>query len=146
MWTELICIGFIPSPREGHSAAIVDDVMYVFGGRYVDGKDLSELGALNIPSEYSPAFVLNISDNRLFSDQRWYMFQNMGPAPSPRSGHAMASMGSQVFVLGGQSVDSEKPENSASVHVLNTGVSPPNSGAHPRMTEDSRRTHPIPEI
>ncbi|KAJ8469232.1 hypothetical protein ONZ51_g9130 [Trametes cubensis] len=101
-WTELACIGFIPSPREGHSAAVVDDVMYVFGGRYVDGKDLGELGALDL------------------SNQRWYMFQNMGPAPCPRSGHAMASMGSQVFVLGGESMDSEEPEDPTLVHVLNT--------------------------
>ncbi|KAG9101660.1 Negative regulator of mitotic exit [Ceratobasidium sp. UAMH 11750] len=31
-WTKLTCIGFIPIPREGHAAALVGDVMYVFGG------------------------------------------------------------------------------------------------------------------
>ena len=49
-WAELHCIGFIPSPREGHSAALVDDVVYVYGGRSVDGKDLGDLGAFKISS------------------------------------------------------------------------------------------------
>ena len=50
-WTELSCIGYIPVPREGHAAAIVDDVMYIFGGRDVNGKDLGDLAAFRITSE-----------------------------------------------------------------------------------------------
>lgn len=100
-WSELTCIGFIPSPREGHSAALVDDVIYVFGGRGVDGKDLGDLAAFKI------------------SNQRWYMFQNMGPSPSSRSGHAMASVGTRVFVLGGESITT-KSEDPNMLHVLDT--------------------------
>lgn len=51
-WSELQCIGFIPSPREGHAAAIIDDVIYIFGGRGVDGKDLNDLSAFRISSKY----------------------------------------------------------------------------------------------
>jgi Galactose oxidase, central domain len=51
-WSELQCIGFIPSPREGHAAALVDDVVYVFGGRGVDGKDLGDLAAFKISSRW----------------------------------------------------------------------------------------------
>jgi N-acetylneuraminic acid mutarotase len=51
-WSELQCIGFIPSPREGHAAALVDDVIYVFGGRGVDGKDLNDLAAFKISSMF----------------------------------------------------------------------------------------------
>ncbi|KAJ3550609.1 hypothetical protein NM688_g5034 [Phlebia brevispora] len=105
MWSELNCIGFIPSPREGHAAAIVDDVIYVFGGRGVDGKDLGDLGAFKL------------------SNQRWYMFQKMGPAPTARSGHAMASNGSRIFVLGGlggESLNPSKPEDPTLIHVLDT--------------------------
>jgi N-acetylneuraminic acid mutarotase len=51
-WVEISCIGYIPHPREGHAAAIVDDVMYVFGGRDVNGKDLGDLAAFRITSEY----------------------------------------------------------------------------------------------
>ena len=46
------CIGFIPSPREGHAAALVDDVIYVFGGRGVDGQDLGDLAAFKISSQW----------------------------------------------------------------------------------------------
>jgi hypothetical protein len=49
-WSELQCIGFIPSPREGHAAAVVDDVIYIFGGRGVDGKDLGDLAAFKMSS------------------------------------------------------------------------------------------------
>ena len=51
-WTELQCTGYIPSPREGHASALVDDVMYVFGGRGVDGADLSDLTAFKLSSEW----------------------------------------------------------------------------------------------
>ncbi|EJU00094.1 hypothetical protein DACRYDRAFT_101149 [Dacryopinax primogenitus] len=84
-WEEVKTIGYIPSPREGHACALVDDVMYVFGGRGVNGKDLDDLAAFKI------------------STSRWFIFQNMGPAPTGRSGHAMASFGQRVFVLGGES-------------------------------------------
>ncbi|KAH7922871.1 galactose oxidase [Leucogyrophana mollusca] len=105
-WSELQCIGFIPSAREGHAAAVVDDMMYVFGGRDTSGKDLGDLSAFRI------------------SNKRWYMFQNMGPGPSNRSGHAMASVGTRVFVLGGESSPPPPIEGNDSgiINVLDTGV------------------------
>ena len=49
-WTELQCTGSIPSPRSGHTAVLVNDVMYVFGG--YTGKDyLDDLIALQLSSE-----------------------------------------------------------------------------------------------
>jgi len=101
-WTELSCIGYIPVPREGHAATLVDDVMYVFGGRGVDGKDLEDLAAFKI------------------STQRWFMFQNMGPAPSGRSGHAMATWQNKVYVLGGESYTSSRADDPSMLHVLDT--------------------------
>ncbi|KAL4781489.1 hypothetical protein BJX76DRAFT_14741 [Aspergillus varians] len=83
-WSLLDCVGFIPTPREGHAAAIVNDVMYVFGGRTDEGIDLGDLAAFRI------------------STRRWYSFQNMGPAPSPRSGHSMTAFGRQIIVLAGE--------------------------------------------
>ncbi|PFH56792.1 hypothetical protein XA68_15975 [Ophiocordyceps unilateralis] len=83
-WTQLDCIGYIPAPREGHAAALVDDVMYVFGGRTEEGSDLGDLAAFRI------------------SSRRWYTFQNMGPSPSPRSGHSMTTVGKSIVVLGGE--------------------------------------------
>jgi hypothetical protein len=48
------------------------------------------------------------------------MFQNMGPSPSGRSGHAMATAGSRVFVLGGESFTSPKADDPMMIHVLDT--------------------------
>ena len=50
-WTELQCTGSIPSPRVGHAAVLVDNVMYVFGGRTIDGTYLGDLTTLNLSSK-----------------------------------------------------------------------------------------------
>ncbi|SOV01299.1 related to KEL1 - involved in cell fusion and morphology [Ustilago sp. UG-2017a] len=101
-WKELSCIGYIPVPREGHAACVVDDVMYIFGGRGVDGKDLGDLASFKI------------------TNQRWYMFANMGPSPSGRSGHALSTFQNKVVVLGGESFTGAKPDDPATLHVLDT--------------------------
>ena len=49
-WTELQCTGSIPSPRYGHAAILIDDVMYVFGG-YTGGIYSDDLYALQLSSE-----------------------------------------------------------------------------------------------
>jgi hypothetical protein len=90
MWSQLDCIGYIPAPREGHSAALVNDVMYIFGGRTEEGTDLGDL-AFRITS------------------RRWYTFQNMGPAPSPRSGHSMTAYGKHIVVLAGEEFCASRP-------------------------------------
>lgn len=53
-------------------------------------------------------------------DQRWYMFQNMGPAPAGRSGHSMVSWANKIYVLGGESYTAERPDDPSIVHVLDT--------------------------
>ncbi len=57
-WTELQCTGSIPSPRAGHAAALVDDIMYVFGGRAIDGSILGDLTTLNLSSKWFGMFSL----------------------------------------------------------------------------------------
>ena len=49
-WTELQCTGSIPSPRAGHAAVLVGDVMYVFGGRADNSTYPGDLTALNLLS------------------------------------------------------------------------------------------------
>ncbi|CRG85770.1 Tip elongation aberrant protein 1 [Talaromyces islandicus] len=83
-WTELECNGFIPEPREGHAATLVGDTMYVFGGRNDEGLDLGDISAFRIGT------------------RRWFYFQNMGQAPSPRSGHSMTAFGKQIIILAGE--------------------------------------------
>ena len=103
-WTQLDCIGYIPAPREGHSAALVGDHMYIFGGRTEEGTDLGDLAAFRITS------------------RRWYTFQNMGPSPSPRSGHSMTSYGKQIVVLAGEPSSAPRdPGELSLVYVLDTG-------------------------
>lgn len=48
------------------------------------------------------------------------MFQNMGPAPTVRSGHSMAAVGTRVFVLGGESSAPGQLDDPTIVHVLDT--------------------------
>ena len=50
-WTELQCTGSIPSPRASHAAVLIDDVMYVYGGRIVGRTNLGDLIALNLSSK-----------------------------------------------------------------------------------------------
>lgn len=97
------CIGYIPAPREGHAAALVDDVMYIFGGRTEEGADLGDLAAFRITS------------------RRWYTFQNMGPSPSPRSGHSMTAFNKQIVVLAGEpSSAAREPQDLSIVYLLDT--------------------------
>lgn len=53
-WSEFWVSGYVPSPREGHGAAIIDDTMYVFGGRGVDGANIGELVAFRISRKSPP--------------------------------------------------------------------------------------------
>ena len=97
------CVGYIPVPRECHASALVNNVMYVFGGRAEDGTDLGDLAALDLTS------------------LRWYTFQNMGPSPSPRSGHTMSSASEKIYVLGGEPSSAPRdPEELKMVYVLDT--------------------------
>lgn len=123
VWKELSCIGYIPVPREGHAACLVDDVMYIFGGRGVDGKDLGDLASFRI------------------SNQRWYMFANMGPSPTGRSGHALTAFQNKVIVLGGESFTGNKPDDPAIAYVLDTAKIkyPPEGGSKTGATPSSAR-------
>lgn len=128
-WAPLECAGFIPAPCEGHSATIVGDTMYVFGGRSAEGKDLGALSALKIPAK------------------KWFSFQNMGPGPTPRSGHSMTAFaGNKILIMGGESPDLDQ-QNAGSdgnadannvVYVLETSrISYPSNANEPDKTRAS---------
>ncbi|KAG6001376.1 hypothetical protein E4U21_004409 [Claviceps maximensis] len=122
-WSQLDCIGYIPAAREGHAAAIVDNVMYVFGGRTEEGTDLGDLAAFRITS------------------RRWYTFQNMGPSPSPRSGHSMTTVGKSVVVLGGEPSSATTTINDLGImYVLDTTkIRYPNDGQPPGAQQGAQR-------
>lgn len=98
-WTQVGAVGYIPAPRESSAAALVGDIIYIFGGRGVNGCGLGDLCAFRIKTK------------------RWYMFQNMGSPPSPRYGHSLSVSGSKVYVVGGESVTG-KTEDTAYVYIL----------------------------
>src|SRR5204863_2896907 len=103
LWIQQDYVGFMPTAREGHAAALVDDVMYIFGGRTEEGVDLGDLAAFRLPT------------------RRWYSFQNMGPAPSARSGHSMTAFGKQIIVLAGEPSSAPRDADELSmVYVLDT--------------------------
>lgn len=77
--------------------------MYIFGGRTEEGADLGDLAAFRI------------------SSRRWYTFQNMGPSPSPRSGHTMTTVGKTVAVVGGEPSQAAPQVNDLSmIFILDT--------------------------
>lgn len=119
-WSQMDCIGYIPVPREGHAAAVVDDVMYIFGGRTEEGADLGDLAAFRI------------------SSRRWYTFQNMGPSPSPRSGHSMTAVGKAVVIVGGEPSSSPVTSGDLGIaYVLDTTKIryPPNDSQPAQQTQ-----------
>ena len=139
----------MPSPREAHAAAIVDDVVYVFGGKDANGGDLGDLRALNVPGTCSLNFAWNTALIVYRLERRWYRFEKMGPAPSPRSGHVMAAVGSKVFVLGGSEGVTRKEtgaEDADVVHILETSQSSHLAVAFQLMIDGitTTRTYPLP--
>ncbi|CAG8492728.1 17936_t:CDS:2 [Acaulospora morrowiae] len=101
-WSEVFCGSITPYPRESHCASIVDDIIYIFGGRTIEGKDLADLAAFNI------------------NQKRWFMFQKMGPSPYPRYCHTMTLSQKKIFVFGGDSIQTTKPDGEGTIHILDT--------------------------
>jgi hypothetical protein len=54
--------------------------------------------------------------------QQWFKFHNVGPIPYARSGHAMASDGTRVFVLGGYSLSGTRSDEISLIHVFDTSM------------------------
>ncbi|RIA93152.1 hypothetical protein C1645_722866, partial [Glomus cerebriforme] len=103
-WTELSCIGYIPTPREFHGATIIKDVMYIFGGRVKEGTEFKELGDIC-------AFRI--------SNLRWYKFPNLGTSPGPRYGLTMTLSQDKVYIFGGESSQTKIDEDGI-IHILDT--------------------------
>ncbi|KAF9551680.1 Negative regulator of mitotic exit [Mortierella hygrophila] len=98
-WTPIPASGYLPTGRHGHACTVTDGTMYIFGGNSPDGTELNDAYAFKI------------------HERRWYLFQNVGPVASPRSGHTMCAIKDRIFVLGGES-EQTKQEDSALIHVL----------------------------
>lgn len=51
VWHQIAAVGYIPVPRESCAAALVDDTIYIFGGRGLNGSGLGDLCAYRIQSK-----------------------------------------------------------------------------------------------
>ncbi|XP_058753871.1 tRNA wybutosine-synthesizing protein 2/3/4 isoform X1 [Vicia villosa] len=72
-----------PSPRLGHTASLVGDLMFVIGGRTGPDKILSDVWSLDTTKNC------------------WKLLQCGGSIFPPRHRHAAAVMGSNIYVFGG---------------------------------------------
>jgi outer membrane murein-binding lipoprotein Lpp len=82
-WTEILTTGKTPQARRSHAAALVDGIMYVFGGVTAQDELLSDLAV----------FVIKSS--------RWLAHANTGNRPMPRSCHSMLAASGNLIVFGG---------------------------------------------
>ncbi|GAM27489.1 hypothetical protein SAMD00019534_106650 [Acytostelium subglobosum LB1] len=159
-WVEVKTKGFAPMGRYRHSAIIIEDKMYVFGG--YRSKCLNDLHVLDLktmtwsepqqkgdpPSARSSHSVCMVGkrmilfggsgarySNELFSldtiTMRWRKHDILGTPPSERWCHTMCSFGKKIFVFGGS--NDKRKDNK--VYILDTDTlewsQPPTSGVCP---------------
>jgi len=87
-WTELMPAGDLPTPRWGHSANVIGENMYVFGGTNAAGQVLNDLWAYNFPYGV------------------WQKLSPSGPTPPARYAHTGVTIGDGVFIYGGSNFGS----------------------------------------
>lgn len=95
--------GELPTPRERHAAAMVDGVMYVFGGIDQSGRYLDDLWAFNT------------------KNWEWVKVEHMDRTPEARAYHTMAVIGKIILILGGENM-SQGPNNLRDTDILDTTI------------------------
>eukprot|EP01133_Synstelium_polycarpum_P018218 gene18218-21787_t len=156
-WVEVKTKGIAPIGRYRHSAIIIEEKMYIFGG--YRSKCLNDLHILDLktltwseppqkgdaPSARSSHSVCNVGkkmilfggsgarySNELFSfdttTMRWSKHDVLGTPPSERWCHTMCSFGKKVIAFGGS--NDKRKDNK--VYILDTEwTQPPTSGVCP---------------
>jgi N-acetylneuraminic acid mutarotase len=92
-WTERAPM---PTARHHVASAVVDGKIYAIGGRILGN---------GVPSEDIDEAVSNLNNNEMYDPQTdsWTIYQ---PMPTKRSGFAAAAANGQIYIFGGQGVDS----------------------------------------
>ncbi|KAI9267679.1 hypothetical protein EDC94DRAFT_515047 [Helicostylum pulchrum] len=101
LWTRIEADGFNPAARESCASAMIDDVIYIIGGKGENGVELNDLCAYKI------------------RHRRWFRFQNMGPSPSPRHGLTMTAVRDKLYVLGGDN-ETARLDDSSFIFILDS--------------------------
>eukprot|EP01018_Ginkgo_biloba_P014162 Gb_08826 [translate_table: standard] len=81
-WTLPEYFGTPPSPRRGHTAAVIGNRMFVFGG-YDGTRHFSDLHALDLQT------------------MEWKCITTQGESPTSRRHHSLISVGRQLILYGG---------------------------------------------
>ncbi|KAF9177514.1 Negative regulator of mitotic exit [Haplosporangium sp. Z 767] len=100
-WEAVPAFGVLPTSRQGHAATVIDDTMYIFGGMNHEDQLLGDLSAFK------------------FNDRRWLTFPDTMDSASPRTEHAMCSVGDRVYILGGQ-LELNADEDPGTIYILDT--------------------------
>jgi dynein heavy chain len=96
----------VPAPRASHSATLIGDNLYIFGGYGGLGysrRDLDDLYSLNVRTWL------------------WAKISAKGTPPEKRSGHQGCAIEKQLFVFGGSNSSVQFQD----LHVLDTDIEPP---------------------
>eukprot|EP01129_Flabellula_baltica_P005130 TRINITY_DN1830_c0_g1_i3.p1 TRINITY_DN1830_c0_g1~~TRINITY_DN1830_c0_g1_i3.p1 ORF type:complete len:449 (-),score=63.73 TRINITY_DN1830_c0_g1_i3:1369-2664(-) len=88
-WENLECSGEVPVPRSNHTASIIDDYLYIYGGNYSDHRNeyiiLGDIYRLHIPT------------------LKWCNITNKigGKGPGSRTAHRSIAIGKIMYIFGG---------------------------------------------
>ncbi len=93
-WVEKSPMPEKNGPKHHASSAVVDDKIYVLGGR---------LFGNGVPNEINDALT-NLDDNMMY-DPKTDKWTSMDPMPIRRSGFAAESLNGEIYVFGGQMAD-----------------------------------------
>lgn len=104
-WARPLIEGTLPSPRGGHTATLVDDRLFIFGGHKYGG---AKEGFIY----HNDLHVLHLKKNQWLDLPR-----HKGTAPKPRYGHSAVLVGKKIVVFGGKG---EKGKYFADLHALET--------------------------
>lgn len=93
-WSTPPVSGVIPYAKDGHSACVIKDKMYIFGGfEYLTDQYSQEVHCLNLKS------------------YEWRFIDAKGTPPSHRDFHTAVAVGDRMYVFGGRG-DLNSPYNS----------------------------------
>ena len=125
-WTEVGVNGIAPSPRHHHAAAVLADVMWIFGGQDGNKRLLTDLYSFDLKCRTSDSLFLILVN-------QWSRIDTH-TAPG-RIGHCLFGYGTNIIILGG----SDK-ENAAYIR----DVSPEYRGPGERKGSDTIRAQRVP--
>ncbi|KAG0347154.1 Negative regulator of mitotic exit [Podila humilis] len=101
-WDAIPAYGTLPSSRQGHTVTVIDDTMFIFGGMNHQDQLLGDLCTFN------------------FNERRWHSLPDAMEGATPRSEHAMCSVGDKIYILGGQLDLNANNDDAGTIYIVDT--------------------------